>query len=66
MSKFKQFEVEDGEERWDYDSEVPTKEILSYWVMFGKEKVKSFAYRHEAIECKNKLNDGIKIRGNNE
>jgi len=22
------------EERWDYDSDVPRREILDYWVMF--------------------------------
>jgi len=59
MTNNKQYHVESGEERWDYDSQVPTREIVSYWVMLGKEKIKSFSYYKDALDYANKLNNAI-------
>ena len=59
MENNKQYHVESGEERWNYDSQVPTREIVSYWVMLGKEKIKSFSYHQKAIDYKNKLNNAV-------
>jgi 2',3'-cyclic-nucleotide 2'-phosphodiesterase (5'-nucleotidase family) len=59
MTNNKQYRVESGEERWDYDSDVPTREVTSYWVMLGKEKIKSFSYYQQAIDYKNKLNNAV-------
>ena len=59
MTNNKQCHVESGEERWDYDSDVPTREILSYWVKLGNEKIKSFSYYKDALDYANKLNNAI-------
>jgi hypothetical protein len=59
MTNNKQYRVESGEERWDYDSDVPTGEVLSYWVKLGDEKIKSFSYHKDAVDYANKLNNAI-------
>jgi len=55
----KKFTVESGEERWDYDGDMPTREVVNYWVRFGKEVVKTFAYRPDAETYAKKLNDAL-------
>ena len=57
--EFKQYYVESGSERWDYDTEIPTREVLEYWVKLGNEKIKTFAYYKEAVDYANKLNNAI-------
>lgn len=52
----KQFIVESGEERWDYDSDIPTREVIDYWVKLGNEVVKKFSYRKDAEDYSDKLN----------
>ena len=52
----KQFVVKSGTERWDYDAPVAFREIVDYWVEFGNEKVKSFAYEKDAKIFAHKLN----------
>lgn len=59
MSNNKQYHVESGEERWDYDSQIPLREVISYWVMLGNEKVETFAYYQDALDYANKLNNAI-------
>jgi hypothetical protein len=59
MTNNKQYQVESGEERWDYDSDVPTREVLSYWVKLGDEKIQSFSYYKDAVAYANKLNNAI-------
>ena len=59
MKNIEKYRVESGEERWDYDSQIPTREVISYWVMLGKEKIKTFAYYQQAVEYANKLNEAI-------
>ena len=55
----KKFTVESGEERWDYDSDVPTREIVDYWVRFGSEVVNKFAFRSDAEKYAKKLNNAL-------
>ena len=59
MKNIEKYRVESGEERWNYDSQIPTREVISYWVMLGKEKIKTFAYYQQAVEYANKLNEAI-------
>jgi len=55
----KKFTVESGEERWNYDSDVPSRETVDYWVMFGKELIKKFSYRNDAEQYAKKMNDAL-------
>lgn len=55
----KKFTVESGEERWDYDGDIPSREIVDYWVRFGCELVKKFAFRKDAEDYAEKLNNSI-------
>lgn len=55
----KKFTVESGEEKWDYDGDVPTRDIIDYWVKYGSEVVKKFAYRSDAEKYAKKLNDSL-------
>lgn len=53
------YTVESGEERWDYDSHIPTREVVDYWVRFGKEVIKKFAFRKDAEIYADKLNEAV-------
>ena len=55
----KKFTVETGEERWDYDGDVPTREVVDYWVRLRSEVIKKFAYRSDAETYAKKLNDAL-------
>jgi hypothetical protein len=58
---YKKFTVESGEERWDYDGDIPTREIVDYWVRLGSEVIKKFAYRSDAEKYAKKLNDALSV-----
>ena len=53
------FIVEEGEERWDYDTPSgmpPTREVMEYWVTFGGNKIRAFYSEKSAKEYADKLN----------
>jgi hypothetical protein len=58
-TEIKKFTVESGAERWDYDGDVPTREVIDYWVKLGSEVVKRFSYRKDAEAYAKKLNGAL-------
>lgn len=54
-----EYTVESGEERWNYDSHIPTREVVDYWVRFGREVVKKFTFREDAEKYAAKLNKAV-------
>lgn len=57
----KKFVVESGEERWDYNNDVPTRGIIDYWVTLGGIVIRKFAYKYDAENYAKKLNDALSI-----